>query len=56
MKVDNVSKGISLYVLVLSCSDGILMVIAGFPQIIIYTSLLWGICGHLSIPLCERAV
>ena len=31
-----------------------LMAIAGVPQIMLYTSLLWGACGYMSIPLCEE--
>ena len=50
MKVDIVSKGIVYMHLFLVA----LMAFAGFPQIMINTSLLWGACGHLSIPLCEE--
>ena len=31
-----------------------LMALAGFPQIVIYSSLIWGACGHMAIPLCEE--
>ena len=50
MKVDIVSKGI-VYIHLFIVA---LMAFAGFPQILIYTSLLWGVCGHMSIPLCEE--
>ena len=50
MKVDIVSKGIVYMHLFLVA----LMAFAGFPQIMIYTSLLWGACGYMSIPLTEE--
>ena len=50
MKVDIISKGIVYMHLFIVA----LMAFAGFPQIMINTSLLWGFCGHMSIPLCEE--
>lgn len=50
MKVDIISKGIVYMHLFIVT----MLALAGFPQIIIYTSLLWGACGHLAIPLCEE--
>ena len=50
MKVDIVSKSI-VYIHLFIVT---LMAIVGFPQIIIYISLLWVTCGHMSIPLCEQ--
>ena len=50
MKVDIVSKGIVYMHLFIVA----LMAIAGVPQIMLYTSLLWGACGHMAIPLCEE--
>lgn len=50
MMVDIVSKGIVYVHLFLVA----IMALAGFPQILIYTSLLWGACGHMAIPLCEE--
>ena len=49
MVVDIVSKGI-VYIHLLMVA---LMRMAGFPQIVIYTSLLWGFCGYMSILLTE---
>lgn len=31
-----------------------LMAMAGTPRILLYTSLLWGVCSFLAIPLCEK--
>jgi len=50
MKVDIVSKGI-VYMHMFFVA---LMAFAGLPQIVICTSLLWGVCGHMAIPLCEE--
>ena len=33
-----------------------LMAFAGLPKIVIYTSLLWGFCCYMSIPLTEEEV
>lgn len=52
MKVDIVSKGIVyMHLFVVA-----LMSFAELPQIMIYTSLLWGACSHLAIPLCEEQI
>ena len=48
--VDIVSKGI-VYMHLFFVA---LMAFAGLPQIVIYSSLLWGFCGHMAIPLCEE--
>ena len=50
MMVDIVSKGI-VYIHLFIVA---LMALVGLPQIVIYTSLLWGFCGHMAIPLCEE--
>ena len=50
MTVDIVSKGIVYMHLFIVA----LMAMAGVPQIMLHTSLLWGACGHLAIPLCEE--
>ena len=50
MMVDIVSKGI-VYMHLFFVA---LMAFAGLPKIVIYTSLLWGACGHMAIPLCEE--
>lgn len=50
MKLDIVSKGIVYMHLFIVA----LMAFAELPQIMIYTSLLWGASGHMSIPLCEE--
>ena len=50
MKIDIVSKGIVYMHLFIVA----LMAIAGVPQIMLYTSLFWGACGHMAIPLCEE--
>lgn len=50
MMVDIVSKGIVYVHLFLVA----IMALAGFPHILIYTSLLWGACGHMAIPFCEE--
>ena len=50
MMVDIVSKGIVYMHLFLVA----LMAMVGTPQILLYTSLLWGVCSYMSIPLCEE--
>ena len=50
MTVDIISKGIVCIHMFLV----MMMVFAGFPRILIYTSLWWGVSGCLSIPLCEE--
>ena len=50
--VDIVSKGIVYIHLFLVA----MMAIAGLPQILIYTSMLCGVSGYLSIPLCEEQI
>lgn len=50
MKVDVVTKGnVYMHFFIVA-----LMAMAGVPQILLYTSLLWGACGYMSIPLCEE--
>ena len=50
MMVDIVSKGIVYIHLFLVA----LMAFAGTPRILLYTSLFWGACCYMSIPLCEE--
>ena len=50
MMVDIVTKGIVYMHLFIVA----LMAMAGSPQILLYTSLLWGACGHMAIPLFEE--
>ena len=50
MMVDIVSKGI----VYMNFFIVVLMTVVGLPQIVIYTSLFWGACGHMAIPICEE--
>ena len=50
MMVDIVSKGIVYMHLFIVA----LMAFVGVPQILLFTSLFWGGCSYMSIPLCEE--
>ena len=50
MMVDIVSKGI-VYMHMFFVA---LMAFTGTPRILLYTSLFWGFCAHMAIPLCEE--